>query len=123
MRFTVHSYCFFIVLYIDRANSQKNLSVRARIKQEIVIADKHNKFDSLDVESEIFILFFCIINCNMNFAAAIKRYFESRRRLHREVTPEQRARVSLQEKQRKSRSRRQRVSNVYCVCVPFNYTC
>ena len=43
-------------------------------------------------------------------SAAIKRYFESRKRMHRESKPEQRARVNLQEKKRKARSRRQRVS-------------
>lgn len=41
---------------------------------------------------------------------AIKRYFESRKRLYRESKPNQKARVTQQEKQRKSRSRRQRVS-------------
>lgn len=43
-------------------------------------------------------------------SAAIKRYFESQKRMHRESKPEQRARVNLQEKKRKARSRRQRVS-------------
>ena len=46
----------------------------------------------------------------MYITAAIGRYFESRKRLLRESEPNQTDRVLKQEKQRKIRSRRQRVS-------------
>ena len=50
---------FFNVLFITgvfcgilRANSAMNLAVRAKIKEELSLADKENQFDSFEIESE-----------------------------------------------------------------------
>ena len=85
-----------------------------------MLAEKENGFEASDVNS---MFFFCLSFCHLillqysysyyydnSVLAAIKRYFDSRKRLHRESKPEQKERVHLQEMQRKARARRQRVS-------------
>ena len=87
-----------------------NNKVKAKLREEVALADKENEFTSGDIDSEPYVQYKDLYVLSLS---AIKRYFESRKRLHRESQPEHRARVSLQEKQRKARSRRQRVSNVF----------
>ena len=45
---------YFLMFFcgILRANSAKNLAVRAKIKEELSLADKENQFDSFEIESE-----------------------------------------------------------------------
>ena len=91
-----------------------------------MLAEKENGFEASDVNSTFFLclLSFCHLillhyyNYDISVLAAIKRYFDSRKRLNRESKPEQKERVHLQEKQRKARARYQRVSyNIYMIII------
>ena len=100
-------------MLLIRANSSWNNSVRKKLKDEIRL-ERDNQFEISHIESELpnnycdQLLVSCLVG-----VAAIKRYFESRKRMHREAQPHQEDRVKVQEKQRKKRSRRQRVSLGY----------
>ena len=100
----------YLCLSLFRATSSWNVEVKGKIKEEIDLTDKENRYAKSDIESKLQVLIVGVIR--LFVSAAIKRYFESRKRLHRESQPEHKERVSQQEKKRKSRSRRQRVS--YC---------
>ena len=86
-----------------------NNKVKAKLREEVALADKENGFQPTLIVS-------LIVKYEYSFSAAIKRYFESRKWLHRESQPDQ-PRVCLQEKHRKARSRRQRVSNVFATRI------
>jgi hypothetical protein len=78
----------------ERGDSVWNKRVKTKLRDEISLSDKENGYSLSEID------------------LAIKRYFESRKRNHRECKPEHKQRVSAQEKQRKTRSRRQRVSEI-----------
>ncbi|XP_065900173.1 uncharacterized protein C14orf93 homolog [Dysidea avara] len=71
----------------EKCNSAWNLEVKKSLKEKLML-DKENTFSSSTI------------------TVSIKRYFESRKRILRESRPDQKERVSSQEKQRKRRSRR-----------------
>ena len=103
-----------------RATSLWNTKVKAKLKEEITLVDKENGYAKFDIESKVPGTDCLCINMKLFVSAAIKRYFESRKRLHRESQPEHKERVSQQEKKRKSRSRRQRVSH-FSFLILYNY--
>ena len=86
-----------------RLDSAENMSVKERIREEIVVG-KENSYSSLLVNSDNHMDHHAI------FLEAIKRYYESRRRIWREGQSPQKNRVESQAKKRKVRSRCLRVS-------------
>jgi hypothetical protein len=92
-----------------RGDSVWNKRIKTKLRDEISLADKENGYSLSEIDCEL--IFYPVLGVHV-FAVAIKRYFESRKRNHRECKPEHKQRVSAQEKQRKTRSRRQRVSDI-----------
>jgi hypothetical protein len=78
----------------ERGDSVWNKRIKTKLRDEISLSDKENGYSLSEID------------------LAIKRYFESRKRNHHECKPEHKQRVSAQEKQRKTRSRRQQISEI-----------
>ncbi len=69
-------------LFQCRANLTWNQNVREKIKEEVQL-DKENTYSVGHIESMLFSLSFNLTSLAKFVSAAVKRYFESRKRLYR----------------------------------------
>ena len=119
---TYAMYCDMeLFLILHRSKDEHNKKLKQLLAEEVSLS-KENVYSPLIIDSELSLLFrlplfyhsMCLYNIYVSNTGAIQRYFESRRRSWREMTdPAQQKRVSLQNKRRKIRARKQRV----CACI------